>query len=57
MNENTRNQLKVALHTAAAQGAEKAGEKARNSSGWQRWLWAAGAAIAAAIAWFTGLPF
>lgn len=57
MNDDTRDKLKGVLHVAAAQGAEKAGEKARASSGWKRWLWAAGAALAAAVAWFTSLPF
>ncbi len=56
MNDDTHNKLKVVLHEAAVHSAEKAGEKVRNTQGWQRWLWAIGAAIAAAVAWFTALP-
>ena len=56
MNSNTRDQLKGVLHEAATRGAEKAEQQARNSSGWLRWLWAAVAGLAAAVAWFTNLP-
>lgn len=36
----------------AAKVAATAADKAKNTSGWQRWLWGIGAAIAAAVAWF-----
>lgn len=56
MNEETKNELTNVLHHAAAEGAEKASEKAKASTGWLRWLWGLGAALAAAVAWFTGAP-
>lgn len=36
----------------AAKVATAAADKAKSTSGWQRWLWGIGAAIAAAVAWF-----
>ena len=56
MDNATKTQLTGVLHHAAAQGAEKASEQAKASKGWKRWLWSIGAAIAAAIAWFTTAP-
>lgn len=56
MNDETKNKLTSMLHHAAAEGAEKASEQAKASKGWKRWLWSIGAAIAAAIAWFTAAP-
>lgn len=38
--------------SVAAQVAATAANKAKSTSGWQRWLWGIGAAIAAAVAWF-----
>ena len=38
--------------SVAAQVAATAANKAKTSTGWQRWLWGIGAAIAAAVAWF-----
>ena len=36
----------------AAKVAETAADKAKTATGWQRWLWGIGAAVAAAVAWF-----
>ncbi|MBR4007844.1 hypothetical protein [Fibrobacter sp.] len=41
------------MHGFATQAASKANENAKSASGWKRWLWAIGAIIAGAIAWFT----
>ena len=46
-------QIKETVHGVAEKAAAAANEKAKASSGWQRWLWAIGAIIAGAIAWFT----
>ena len=46
-------QIKETVHEVADKAAKKANEKAKQASGWRRWLWAAGAVIAAAVAWFT----
>lgn len=46
-------QIKETVHEVADKAAKKANEKAKGTSGWKKWLWAAGAVIAAAIAWFT----
>jgi hypothetical protein len=45
--------IKETVHGFATQAAQKANENAKTSSGWKRWLWAIGAIIAAAVAWFT----
>ena len=45
--------IKETVHGFATQAASKANEKAKTATGWRRWLWAAGAIIAAAVAWFT----
>lgn len=36
----------------AAKVATTAAGKAKEATGWKRWLWGIGAAVAAAIAWF-----
>lgn len=46
-------QIKTTVHDVAEKAAAVANTKAKAASGWRRWLWAAGAIIAAAIAWFT----
>jgi hypothetical protein len=46
-------QIKQTVHGVANKAAAAANEKAKASSGWTRWLWAIGAIIAAAVAWFT----
>lgn len=45
--------LKETIHGAAEKAASVANDRAKTTTGWRRWLWAAGAIIAAAIAWFT----
>lgn len=45
--------VKELLHGAADKSADAANKKAAAASGWQKWLWAAAAVIAGAIAWFT----
>lgn len=45
--------IKETVHGVAEKAAATANEKAKASSGWKRWLWAAGAILAAAVAWFT----
>lgn len=45
--------IKETVHGVAEKAAATANEKAKTASGWKRWLWAAGAIIAAAVAWFT----
>lgn len=46
-------EVKSFVNSAASKAAQTANEKAKTSTGWRRWLWAAGAIIAAAVAWFT----
>lgn len=36
----------------AAKVAETAAGKAKEATGWKKWLWGIGAAVAAAVAWF-----
>jgi hypothetical protein len=45
--------VKSFVNSAASKAAAAANEKAKASSGWKRWLWAIGAIVAGAIAWFT----
>lgn len=46
-------EVKSFVNSAAFKAAETANENAKAASGWKRWLWAIGAIIAAAVAWFT----
>lgn len=45
--------IKELLNGAATKAANTANEKAKAATGWKKWLWAAGAIIAGAVAWFT----
>lgn len=45
--------IKETVHGVAEKAAATANEKAKAASGWKKWLWAIGAIIAAAVAWFT----
>lgn len=45
--------VKETVHGAAEKAAGACNKKAAEASGWQRWLWAIGAIIAGAVAWFT----
>lgn len=53
MTDEQKAQVKADLHSGAARVASKANEKARNATGWKKWLYAALAIIAGAIAFFT----
>lgn len=48
-----KDKVKAFVNSAASKAAAAANAKAKASSGWQRWLWAIGAIIAGAVAWFT----
>lgn len=45
--------LKETVHGVADKAATACNEKAKASSGWKRWIWALGAIVAAAVAYFT----
>ena len=45
--------IKETVHGVAEKAAATANEKAKVASGWKKWLWAIGAIIAGAVAWFT----
>lgn len=45
--------LKETVHGVADKAATACNTKAKAASGWKRWLWALGAIIAAAVAYFT----
>lgn len=46
-------EVKTFVNSAASKAAAAANENAKTASGWKRWLWAIGAIVAGAIAWFT----
>ena len=46
-------EVKSIVNSAASKAAAAANENAKASSGWKRWLWAIGAIVAGAVAWFT----
>ena len=46
-------EVKTFVNSAASKAAETANEKAMTATGWKKWLWAVGAIIAGAVAWFT----
>ena len=48
-----KDEIKKFVNSAASKAAETANEKAKTATGWKKWLWAVGAIIAGAIAWFT----
>ena len=45
--------LKETVHGVADKAATACNEKAKAANGWKRWLWALGAIVAAAVAYFT----
>lgn len=53
MTEQQKAQIKADLHSGAARVASKANSKAKEATGWRRWLYAAAAIIAGAVAFFT----
>lgn len=46
-------QIKKTVHGVADKAADACNKNAKTTSGWKRWLWAIGAIIAGAVAWFT----
>ena len=46
-------EVKSFVNSAASKAAETANENAKTATGWRKWLWAIGAILAAAVAWFT----
>lgn len=53
MTEEQKAQIKADLHSGAARVAANANEKAKNATGWKKWLYAIAAVLAGAVAWFT----
>lgn len=53
MNENDKQDMKELLHNWASRSAAKANTEAKSASGWKRLLWALGAILAGAVAYFT----
>lgn len=53
MTEQQKSQIKADLHSGAAKVAKNANSKAKSSTGWRKWLYAAAAIIAGAVAFFT----
>lgn len=47
-------QKKEIVGAVAGKVAAGAANKAKTATGWAKWLWGIGAAIAAAVAWFCG---
>ena len=53
MTEQQKAQIKANLHSGAARVASTANAKAKNATGWRKWVYAALAIIAGAVAFFT----
>lgn len=53
MTDEQKAQIKADLHSGAARVAANANEKAKNATGWRKWVYAALAIIAGAVAFFT----
>lgn len=53
MTNEQKAQIKADLHSGAARVAAKANTKAKEAAGWRRWVYAALAVIAGAVAFFT----
>lgn len=45
--------VKEFVNGVASKAADTANAKAKAATGWKKWLWAIGAIIAGAVAWFT----
>lgn len=45
--------LKGTVHSVADKAATACNDKAKKATGWKKWLWALGAIVAGAVAWFT----
>lgn len=53
MTEDEKKKLTAALHERAGSAAKTANSAAKAASGWRRWVYAAVAIIAGAVAFFT----
>lgn len=53
MTEDEKKKLAAALHERAENAANKANSAAKAASGWRRWVYAAVAILAGAVAFFT----
>lgn len=53
MTNEQKAQIKADLHSGAAKVAKNANDKAKAATGWSRWVYAALAVIAGAVAFFT----
>lgn len=53
MDETKKAQVKADLHSGAARVAANANTKAKTATGWRRWVYAAVAIVAGAVAFFT----
>lgn len=53
MTEQQKAQIKADLHSGAARVAKNANAKAKSTTGWRKWVYAAAAIIAGAVAFFT----
>lgn len=53
MTEEEKQKLTEALHERAESAAKEANSRAKAASGWRRWVYAAVAIIAGAVAFFT----
>lgn len=53
MTDEQKAQVKADLHSGAARVAANANSKAKSATGWRRWVYAALAIVAAAVAFFT----
>jgi uncharacterized membrane protein HdeD (DUF308 family) len=53
MTSQQKSQIKANLHTGAARVASTANAKAKTATGWRKWVYAALAILAGAVAFFT----
>lgn len=53
MDEMNEKDTKELLHGWASRTAAHANSKAKEATGWKKWLWALGAIVAGAVAYFT----
>ena len=53
MTEQQKAQIKADLHSGAARVASKANSKAKEATGWRKWVYAALAIVTGAVAFFT----
>lgn len=53
LTEQQKSQIKANLHSGAARVAAAANTKAKTATGWRKWVYAALAIIAGAVAFFT----